>query len=142
MENQTLLIMYAFQIYMSVLRFPPNKLYICVCNFFAVQEDEHVHYSHRAPWLRAFVLGANDGLVSVAAIMLGVSGGSDQLNAMWVSVGWGGVHASQWAKHCWAKHMGMRCSNIGGWCTCTSAMSSGRESMSISNTVSSSSSNI
>lgn len=26
--------------------------------------DEHVHYSHRAPWLRAFVLGATDGLVS------------------------------------------------------------------------------
>ncbi len=26
--------------------------------------DEHKHYSHRAPWLRAFVLGATDGLVS------------------------------------------------------------------------------
>ena len=23
--------------------------------------DEHVHYSHRAQWLRAFVLGATDG---------------------------------------------------------------------------------
>lgn len=23
------------------------------------------HYSHRAPWLRALVLGANDGLVSI-----------------------------------------------------------------------------
>lgn len=30
------------------------------------------HYSDRAPWLRAAVLGANDGLVSVASIMLGV----------------------------------------------------------------------
>ncbi|KAG0555500.1 hypothetical protein KC19_12G173700 [Ceratodon purpureus] len=33
---------------------------------------EHKHYSHRAPWLRALVLGANDGLVSIASLMLGV----------------------------------------------------------------------
>ena len=31
----------------------------------------HRHYSDRTPWLRAAVLGANDGLVSVAALMLG-----------------------------------------------------------------------
>jgi hypothetical protein len=31
----------------------------------------HQHYSSRAPWLRASVLGANDGLVSVASLMLG-----------------------------------------------------------------------
>lgn len=30
------------------------------------------HYSHRAPWLRAVVLGANDGLVSITSLMLGV----------------------------------------------------------------------
>jgi VIT1/CCC1 family predicted Fe2+/Mn2+ transporter len=40
------------------------------------------HYSHRAPWLRAFVLGANDGLVSVAAIMVGVGGGTDNITVM------------------------------------------------------------
>ena len=28
-----------------------------------LEEDEHDHYSQRAPWLRAGVLGANDGLV-------------------------------------------------------------------------------
>jgi vacuolar iron transporter family protein len=33
----------------------------------------HRHYSHRSPQLRAAVLGANDGLVSVSAILLGVS---------------------------------------------------------------------
>ncbi|GLC75757.1 hypothetical protein PLESTF_001682300 [Pleodorina starrii] len=52
--------------------------------------DEHVHYIHRAPWLRAFILGANDGLVSaekapkvsVAALMLGVGGGSESLSTM------------------------------------------------------------
>ncbi|KAG2436324.1 hypothetical protein HXX76_006634 [Chlamydomonas incerta] len=44
--------------------------------------DEHVHYSHRLPWLRAFVLGATDGLVSVAALMLGVGGGSESLTTL------------------------------------------------------------
>lgn len=42
----------------------------------------HAHYSHRAPWLRAMVLGANDGLVSVAALLLGVSGGDAEQRAM------------------------------------------------------------
>ena len=40
------------------------------------------HFSHRAPWLRAFILGANDGLVSVASLIVGVSGGSTELRAM------------------------------------------------------------
>ncbi|KAG2454511.1 hypothetical protein HYH02_000358 [Chlamydomonas schloesseri] len=44
--------------------------------------DEHIHYSHRLPWLRAFVLGATDGLVSVAALMLGVGGGSESLTTL------------------------------------------------------------
>lgn len=42
--------------------------------------DEHEHFSQRAPWLRASVLGANDGLVSVASLMLGVGGGSESLH--------------------------------------------------------------
>jgi VIT1/CCC1 family predicted Fe2+/Mn2+ transporter len=41
-----------------------------------------VFCSHRAPWLRAFVLGANDGLVSTASLMLGVGAGADSLHAM------------------------------------------------------------
>lgn len=36
----------------------------------------------RAPWLRAFVLGANDGLVSTSSLMLGVSGGSESLSTI------------------------------------------------------------
>ena len=36
---------------------------------------EH-HYVTRASWLRAAVLGANDGLLSVASLMVGVSGAS------------------------------------------------------------------
>lgn len=34
------------------------------------------HRTHRAGWLRAAVLGANDGLVSIASLMIGVSAAS------------------------------------------------------------------
>ncbi|EFN54428.1 hypothetical protein CHLNCDRAFT_25013, partial [Chlorella variabilis] len=34
------------------------------------------HHSHRAPWLRAFVLGANDGLVSTSSLLMGVGAAS------------------------------------------------------------------
>ncbi|CAK0778924.1 hypothetical protein CVIRNUC_004667 [Coccomyxa viridis] len=47
--------------------------------------DEHEHYSNRANWLRAAVLGANDGLVSVAAIMLGVGAGSTDQHTLLLS---------------------------------------------------------
>jgi VIT1/CCC1 family predicted Fe2+/Mn2+ transporter len=36
---------------------------------------EH-HHTHRSGWLRAVVLGANDGIVSTASLMLGVVAGS------------------------------------------------------------------
>jgi len=42
--------------------------------------DEH-HYSNRTGWLRAMVLGANDGLVSTSSVMMGVAG------ANWVESG-------------------------------------------------------
>jgi vacuolar iron transporter family protein len=47
--------------------------------------DEHVHHSNRAPWLRALVLGANDGLVSVAALLMGVGSGSQDLSVLRLS---------------------------------------------------------
>lgn len=34
--------------------------------------DPEIHFAHRIGWLRAAVLGANDGLVSTASLMLGV----------------------------------------------------------------------
>jgi VIT1/CCC1 family predicted Fe2+/Mn2+ transporter len=46
---------------------------------------EHKHYSHRAPWLRALVLGANDGLVSIASLMLGVGAVEESVKTMVVS---------------------------------------------------------
>jgi VIT1/CCC1 family predicted Fe2+/Mn2+ transporter len=45
-------------------------------------EDREHHFSHRAPWLRAGILGANDGLVSVASLMMGVGGGSEDKQAL------------------------------------------------------------
>lgn len=39
-------------------------------------EAPEEHYVTRAGWLRAAVLGANDGLLSVASLMVGVSGAS------------------------------------------------------------------
>eukprot|EP00887_Chlorella_sp_A99_P003062 scaffold9.g3062.t1 len=43
---------------------------------------DHTHHSNRAPWLRALVLGASDGLVSTAALMVGVAGGTDSLSTL------------------------------------------------------------
>ena len=37
-----------------------------------------------APWLRAAVMGINDGLVSTASLMLGVGAGAESLRAMQV----------------------------------------------------------
>ncbi|KAK3158588.1 hypothetical protein QOZ80_2AG0139100 [Eleusine coracana subsp. coracana] len=48
--------------------------------------DVHaVDYMARAQWLRAAVLGANDGLVSVASLMIGVGAVNDGPRAMLVS---------------------------------------------------------
>ena len=35
--------------------------------------DAEIHYSHRVGWLRAAVLGANDGIVSTASLIIGVA---------------------------------------------------------------------
>ena len=35
------------------------------------------HYVHRSNWLRAAVLGANDGILSTASIAIGVAAASD-----------------------------------------------------------------
>ncbi len=40
------------------------------------------HKSQRAPWLRAAVLGANDGIVSTASLMLGVAAASSSKSAI------------------------------------------------------------
>ncbi|CAN6466117.1 unnamed protein product [Victoria cruziana] len=49
------------------------------------KDVEAFDYSQRAQWLRAAVLGANDGLVSVASLMLGVGAVNQSAKAMVVS---------------------------------------------------------
>lgn len=39
----------------------------------AIMRHKELHYSHRIGWLRAAVLGANDGIVSTASLILGVA---------------------------------------------------------------------
>lgn len=36
------------------------------------------HYIHRSNWLRAAVLGANDGIISVSSLAIGVAAASAQ----------------------------------------------------------------
>ncbi|CAI7858483.1 unnamed protein product [Closterium sp. NIES-53] len=52
----------------------------------------HAHYSHRSPWLRAALLGSNDGLVSITSLMLGV-GAVDTSRTMMVISGLSGLIA-------------------------------------------------
>lgn len=43
------------------------------------QQDDYLdnHYIHRSNWLRAAVLGANDGILSTASIAIGIAAASD-----------------------------------------------------------------
>jgi len=45
-------------------------------------EERNIDYSQRANWLRAAVLGANDGLISVASLMMGVGAVKENITAM------------------------------------------------------------
>lgn len=38
-----------------------------------LQSPNHLHRSHRVGWLRAAVMGANDGIVSTASLLIGVA---------------------------------------------------------------------
>lgn len=51
----------------------------------SIELCHHVHHSDRAPWLRAMILGASDGLVSVSSLMLGVAAGSSEQSIMVLS---------------------------------------------------------
>ncbi|KAK4476874.1 hypothetical protein RD792_016038 [Penstemon davidsonii] len=53
---------------------------------------EEYDYSKRAQWLRAAVLGANDGLVSTASLMMGVGAVNDDAKAM-ILTGFAGLLA-------------------------------------------------
>lgn len=55
-------------------------------------QKEDFDYAHRAQWLRAAVLGANDGLVSTASMMIGVSAVKTDVKSM-VLTGFAGLVA-------------------------------------------------
>ena len=40
------------------------------------------HYIHRSNWLRAAVLGANDGIISVSSLAIGVAAASSDSDAI------------------------------------------------------------
>lgn len=50
-----------------------------------ISPHEEMHKSYRAPWLRAAVLGVNDGIVSTSGLMLGVLGASANKEAILVA---------------------------------------------------------
>ena len=54
--------------------------------------DETIHYGHRIGWLRAMVLGANDGIISVAALLLGMAA-ADATRSTLLTAGMAGLVA-------------------------------------------------
>ncbi|CAK8578086.1 unnamed protein product [Lathyrus sativus] len=46
------------------------------------EENNNIDYSQRAQWLRAALLGANDGLVSITSLMLGVGAVNEDIKTM------------------------------------------------------------
>ncbi|KAI3789000.1 hypothetical protein L2E82_01784 [Cichorium intybus] len=57
-----------------------------------VSVEKEVDYSQRGQWLRAAVLGATDGLVSVASLMMGVGAVKEDVKAM-ILTGFAGLVA-------------------------------------------------
>ncbi|KAH6835200.1 Vacuolar iron transporter family protein [Perilla frutescens var. hirtella] len=57
-----------------------------------VEESQEFDYSKRSQWLRAAVLGANDGLVSTASLMMGVGAVKQDIKAM-ILTGFAGLVA-------------------------------------------------
>ncbi|KAK3012189.1 hypothetical protein RJ639_010884 [Escallonia herrerae] len=55
-------------------------------------DKDNFEYSRRAQWLRAAVLGANDGLVSVSSLMMGVGAVQKDVKAM-ILIGFAGLIA-------------------------------------------------
>ncbi|XP_024980405.1 vacuolar iron transporter homolog 4-like [Cynara cardunculus var. scolymus] len=64
----------------TIIRIPEKK------------SDDDFDYSQRGQWLRAAVLGANDGLVSVASLMMGVGAVKHDVKAM-ILTGFAGLVA-------------------------------------------------
>ncbi|KAK7368760.1 hypothetical protein VNO80_10790 [Phaseolus coccineus] len=64
---------------------PANKIEEKQTQKVADDDDGNINYIERAQWLRPAVLGANDGLVSVASLMMGVGAVKKDTKAMLLS---------------------------------------------------------
>ena len=60
------------------------------------------HRAHRAGWLRAAVLGANDGLVSTASLMIGVTAANPGRDTFLITAGVAAIAAGAIAPACGA----------------------------------------
>lgn len=69
-----------------------NDVQISIPRDSQVPEKEYFDYSQRAQWLRAAVLGATDGLVSVASLMMGVGAVKNDIAVM-ILTGFAGLVA-------------------------------------------------
>ncbi|MDO8389602.1 MAG: VIT family protein [Actinomycetota bacterium] len=54
--------------------------------------EQEVHFGHRIGWLRAMVLGANDGIISIAALLLGMAA-ADATRSTLLTAGMAGLVA-------------------------------------------------
>lgn len=57
------------------IKFEPSHSTFCFFASYFMSYNEH-HRAHRVGWLRAAVLGANDGIVSTASLIIGVAAAS------------------------------------------------------------------
>ncbi|KAK2383606.1 hypothetical protein P8452_38704 [Trifolium repens] len=48
-------------------------------------ESNNIDYSQRAQWLRAAMLGANDGLITVASLMIGIGAIKEDISVMFLA---------------------------------------------------------
>jgi VIT1/CCC1 family predicted Fe2+/Mn2+ transporter len=60
----------------------------------------HVHYSHRAQFLRALIMGVNDGIVSTAALLIAINAGEHGDNQLYILTGVSGIAAGALSMAC------------------------------------------
>lgn len=51
----------------------------------SISQHEQPHYIHRTGWLRASVLGANDGIISVTSLVLGMAASGASTHTVFIS---------------------------------------------------------
>lgn len=72
--------------FMANPKLPPPQLTL------NLEQNQEFDYSKRSQWLRAAVLGANDGLISTASLMMGVGAVKQDIKAM-ILTGFAGLVA-------------------------------------------------